>query len=180
MSNIPKEIETILVHKDGRFYTEELASLCQLSKTDRKIIPISIIRYAVPRIFSRGYTGEGFQLKSGTFLCLSDHDFIIVTTPTTRWKPEMLGWPSPIIIKIHEEDIGEELGSSTKLKILYQIYALTKMHVGSQRPTRVPISIHYSNMIARFLRKVGDPSPDYLPYFVRPTAGRRYVPRWYI
>ena len=180
MANIPKEIETILVHKDGRFYTEELASLRQLSKTDRKIIPISIIRYAVPRIFNRGYTGQGFQLKSGTFLPLSDHDFIMATTPTTRWEPKMLGWPSPIIIKIHEEDIGEELRSSMKLKILYQIYALTKMHAGSQRPTRVPISIHYSNMIARFLRKVGDPSPDYLPYFVRPTAARRYVPRWYI
>ena len=180
MSRIPKGIETILIHKDGRFYSEELTSLRQISRTDRRIIPISIIRSSVPRIFNRDYTGTGFQLKSGTFLSLSDHDFIMATTPTTHWKPEMMGWPSPILIRIHEEEMGEKLESSMKLKILCQIYALTKMHTGSQRSTRLPISIHYSNMIARFLRKVGDPSPDYLPYFVRPTAGRRFAPRWYI
>lgn len=180
MSNIPKEIDTIIVHKDGKFSSDELSSLKKLEGTNQQIIPISIIRNSVPRIFNRNYNGTGFQLKSGTFLALSDQDFIMTTTPTTRWKPELRGWPSPILIKIHSKKNEKKLDGTTKLKLLYQIYALTKMQIGSQLPIRLPISIHYSNMIARFLRKVGDPSPDYLPYFVRPTEKKKHIPRWYI
>jgi hypothetical protein len=178
------DVDTLIIHKDGAFYPEELKHLkaitSQSTSSLKRVIPISIIGSAVPRMYNPSYQGEGFQLRAGTFLSLTPSDFVMTTTPTMRWKPEILGWPCPMLIRIHDKEMECPLASKDKLKLLNQIFALTKMHTGAQRSTRAPVSIHYSNMIARFLRMVGDPAPDYIEYFVRSVTEGHPVPRWYL
>jgi len=174
--NLPRNISTLIVHKDGYFYPSELESLEHKAKDfGLEIIPVSVRTNEIPRVSNPQYFGPGIGLKAGTVLPLSDNDFLMVTTPTTRWEPEKLGWPNPILITFH----GNQ-DSQLKVKTLYHMYALTKMQTGSQRAIRAPISIHFSNMITEFLRKVGDPTPTYLKYFVEKNPQGKYLPRWFL
>ena len=174
--NLPHDIATLIVHKDGYFYPSELDSLKEKARDfGIEVIPVSVRKSEIPRVSNPQYFGPGVGLKAGTVLPLSDTDFLMVTTPIGRWEAEKLGWPNPILITFHNlQDL------QPKLKILYHIYALTKMQTGSQRAIRLPISIHFSNMITRFLRKVGDPTPIYLKYFVERNPQGKYLPRWFL
>ena len=177
LSQIAADIDNVVIHKDGPFYPSELDAIEKLFDGKKKVFPISIIRNEVPRIFNPRFAGAGFELKNGTFLELGENEYVISTTPIASWTPERLGWPCPILVRFHGKHVGSD--PLTKRKLLFQIYALTKMQVGSQRATRVPISVHYSNMIARFIRKVGDPTPAYLRFFVRRLPDQRFIPKWY-
>jgi len=179
------EVSNLIIHKDGSFSGQELQQVKRLAAsgtptTLKKVIPISIVKSDVPRIFRPDYGGAGFELRGGTFLCLSPVEFVLATTPTYNWVEEKRGWPCPIWIQIHDREMGHSLAMSEKFKLLYQIFALTKMHTGSQLPTKSPVSIHYSNMVARFLRKVGESAPDFLDKLIEPRPERRFVPRWYL
>jgi len=173
---IPKGISTLIIHKDGFFTQEELSSLDNLSrKYGIETMPISIRTSSVPRVSNPRYLGSELGLKAGTVLPLSESDFLMMTTPFSAWNPERLGWPNPILITLHGSyDVQK------KLQLLYHIFALTKMQTGSQRAVRLPISIHFANMIGRFLRRVGDPTPTYLKYFVQAREGGKYLPRWFL
>ena len=174
--SLPDEVSTLFVHKDGYFYPSELKSLRQKGKDyGIEVNAVSLRTNYVPRVFNPQYFGPGIGLKSGTVLPLSDDDFLMVTTATGRWDPEKMGWPNPVLITIH--DVNDK---QLKLKILYHIYALTKIHTGSQRAIRTPISIHFSNMIMSFLRKVGDPAPTYIRHFVEKNPQGKYLPRWFL
>ena len=173
---LPSEITTLIVHKDGYFSNFELESLRdKATKFSICVIPISIRRNEIPRVSNPRYFESEIGLEAGTTLPLSKKDFLMMTTPTGRWDAEKLGWPNPILVTFHDEN----LQSDQKMKLLYQIFALTKMQTASQRAIRDPISIHFSNMITRFLRKVGDPTPTYLQYFVKSSKGN-YLPRWFL
>jgi hypothetical protein len=175
LSEIPDSVKNVVIHKDGPLYEDEVAAIEKLFEGKKKVYPISIIRSEVPRVFNPRHKGTGFELKAGTFLALSENDYILITTPISAWKPDRQGWPCPILIRFHGMGVDDE----TKRKLLFQIYALTKMQVGSQRPTRLPVSIHYSNMIARFIRKAGDPTPSYLRFFVGKFTEDEFIPKWY-
>lgn len=178
LSQIPEGIDNVVIHKDGPFYPIELAAMQSLFKGRKKVFPISIIRNEVPRVFNPRYRGAGFELKAGTFLALSKNKYILTTTPIANWISERLGWPCPILTVFHGKDAKNN--PEIQRKLLFQIYALTKMQTGSQRATRVPISIHYSNMIARFIRKVGEPTPIYLRFFVKKLPDQKFIPKWYV
>ncbi len=162
------------MHKDGYLNNIELQSLQDRAKEfSINVIPISIRTTEVPRVFNPRYFASEIGLTAGTTLPLSSKDFIMITTPTGRWDAEKLGWPNPLLITFHDNQ------PDITMKALYQIYALTKMQTASQRAIRDPISIHFSNMITKFLRKVGDPTPTYLQYFVNSSSGK-YLPRWFL
>jgi len=173
---IPTDTTTVIVHKGGWFTTKELSSLDNLSsKYGVETIPISIRTSAIPRVANPYYFGSELGLKAGTVLPLSRNDFLMMTTPFRKWDPNILGWPNPILITLHGTyDVQK------KLRLLYHIFALTKMQTGSQRAVRLPVSTHFSNMISRFLRKVGDPNPVYLKYFVQTKSGGKNLPRWFL
>ncbi len=178
------DVSTLIVHKDGKFSSDELAQLKKHlsgrpNRTLKRIIPISIVKSEVPRVFRPDYTGEGFELKAGTFLSLSSKEYILVTTPTAGWTEKSRGWPCPLWIQMHDREVGNEINPSERFKLLYQIFALTKMHTGSLVPTKSPVSIHYSNMVAQFLRRVGETHPDFLDKFIQPLPGRKFLSKWY-
>jgi hypothetical protein len=175
LSHISSDVENIVIHKDGPFFPVELENIVKLFGR-KKVFPISIIRNEVPRIFNPKHKGAGFELDAGSFIALSKSDYVMTTTPIFNWRPERNGWPCPILVRFHGKDIEND--PLTQRKLLFQIYALTKMQIGSQRATRVPISIHYSNMIERFIRKVGEPTTPYLRFFVT-SPDQRFISKWY-
>jgi hypothetical protein len=177
MKYIPSDISTLIVHKDGYFTRSELEAIKGLgSRHGVGILPISIRTGNVPRVFNPNFFGTDIGVRAGTVLPLSEQDFLLVTTPIRQWDPERLGWPNPILVTLHEPIIDPVL----KTKLLYHIFALTKMQTGSQRPVRTPVSIHFSNMILKFIRKVGEPTPTYLKHFVRRRDDGKYLARWFV
>ena len=173
---IPSDINTVIIHKDGYLTNSELVYLEEASqRRGIETIPISFRTTTVPRVSNPQYLESDVGLKAGTVLPLSGNDYLMMTTPISRWVPERLGWPNPILITFHKAHEVQK-----KLRLLYHIFALTKMQTGSQRPVRLPVSIHFSNMIASFLRKVGDPTPKYLKWFVQTRLGGKYLPRWFL
>lgn len=177
LSRVPSGISSVVVHKEGMLYPDEIRALQVLTSNGLRIIPISIISSQVPRIFNPTYSGTGFQLRAGTFLHLSEDDILITTTPVYNWDYQRSGWPCPILIHFHEE--VSKLTPEEKIYLINQVYALTKLQTGSQRATREPISLHYSNMIMRFIKKVGDAFPEYLHYFSPSDPNQKFIPKWY-
>lgn len=174
---ISTDISTLIIHKDGFFSKGELASLEALSKKySLETIPISIRTNYIPRVANPHYFGSELGLKAGTVLPLSENDFLMMTTPFSKWDSSRLGWPNPILITLH----GSGYDTQKKLKLLYHIFALTKMQTGSQRAVRLPVSTHFANMVSSFLRKVGDPNPTYLKYFVHTESRGKNLPRWFL
>jgi hypothetical protein len=175
---IPREVSHLIIHKDGPFNRTELEAIDSLSRSRGiEAIPISIRTGFVPRVSNPKFLSSGVGFKAGTTLQLSRIDYLMVTTPFSGWDPEELGWPNPILVTIHKADAYD----TTKIiQLLYHVFGLTKMQTGSQRATRTPVSIHFANMIGRFLRRVGEPNPAYLKFFVKPRKGGKYLPRWFI
>jgi hypothetical protein len=179
ISEIDGDVKNIIIHKDGDFHQKEIQDLKNLSERGRRIIPISIVSGFVPRLFS---SFRKFNLPPvGAVFVLSDDDFLFSTTLTPpSYVPEHKGWPNPILVHFNEEALQPKLKSEEKMQLLYQIWSFTRANVHSQIPLRKPLSVHYSNRIAKFLVKAGDRSPSYFKNF----KGRRnrlgYNPRIFL
>ena len=175
MSQIPEEFSKIIIHKDGPFYPNELEDLKELTRDDRAIVPISITSTGVPRLFSSNL-GNKFLPRPGLVFPLSSNEFLMSTTlVTSRYLPEERGWPNPILIRIHET--SKRLPTAEKLRMLYQIWSLTRLTLGSQLPFRQPLTIHYSNQMTVFLRKAGKVEPTYFKNLSGKRNRHGYLPR---
>jgi hypothetical protein len=169
-----------IIHKDGQFYSDEIVDVKKIQRRDRKVIPVSIVSNSSPRLFS-SLASWNYIPRMGTVAKLSDVDFLMANPLVTqKYSPQSRGWPNTILITIHEEALEGKLSSVEKLQILYQIWALTRVHVGSQLPTRKPISTHYSDSMATFLRKVGNPRPGYFSNFGNRRNRHGYIPRIFL
>jgi hypothetical protein len=177
IGDIPSRYSRIIIHKDGLFSHEELLDIDKLQAEDRIIIPVSIVSGSNPRIRT-SIVKASFLPKPGLVFKLSENDFLMSTTlVTSSYVPEERGWPNPIWIHIHDEVLAQKLTKIEKLKILYQIWCFTRLHLGSEIPTRKPISIHYSNQMTEFLRKSGDSKPAYFRLFGGRKNRLGYIPR---
>ncbi len=176
LGEIPSRYTTVIIHKDGAFHNEELRDIRSLQSRQRIVVPISIVTGNVPR-FITSITKLNLMPRPGLVLRLSARDFLMSTTlVTSHTDPRERGWPNPIWVHIHDEVLSRQLPEHEKLQLLYQVWAFTRLHLGSENPIRRPISIHYSNQMNEFLRKAGDPEPSYLKAFTeRNRFG--YVPR---
>jgi hypothetical protein len=181
INDLPTEYNTVIIHKDGPFYPDEIADLKEIQQKQRSIIPVSIVSSHSPRLFSSVVTWNKVP-RTGTVMKLSGVDFLMVNSLVTqRYSPASRGWPNTILVTIHEEALGErKLTASEKRQILFQIWALTRVHLGSQLPTRKPISIHYSDSLATFLRKAGNIAPEYFSNFGTVRNRHGYVARIFL
>lgn len=180
IEELSSNYSNFIIHKDGRFYPDELADIKKIQRPGRLVIPVSIISSLSPRLFS-SLASWNYIPRMGTVTKLSNVDFLIATPLITRgYKSRFRGWPNTILVTIHEEALETKLSSVQKMQILYQIWALTRVHMGSQLPTRRPISIHYSNSMATFLRKVGNPQPEYFKNFGRKRNRHGYIPKIFL
>jgi len=180
IDELSDSFSNFVIHKDGRFYSEEITDIKKLQRRDRIVVPVSIVSNLSPRLFS-SVASWNYIPRMGTVAKLSNVDFLMANPLVTqRYAPQSRGWPNTVLITIHEEALEAKLSSIEKLQILYQIWALTRVHVGSQLPTRKPISIHYSDSMATFLRKVGNPRPEYFSNFGNRRNRHGYIPRIFL
>lgn len=173
---VPDGTKYVVVHKDGSFYSEELDDLKKLGGTQRKIIPVSINTVYVPRLTST-LLSQKFLPLPGQVVPLSSNEFLLCTTDVG--DPGTRGWPNPLLVRIHEI-LEDPLTSDLKWKVVYQIWALTRSHPASMIPTRRPLSIHYSNKMANFIRKAKDAEPSYFGKFTGRKNRFGYHPRPFI
>jgi len=179
-NDIPKTYKNVLVHKDGPYHKKELDDLKQLQNDNRQFIPVSITTGNIPRLFQSIDRPE-LRAPVGLVFPLSHNDFLMATTLyTPSMRPEKVGWPNPIQIKIHDEILPKRFSINEKSRILYQIWVLTRTYLGTQIPTRRPLSIHYSNKMAEFLRKVGEREPEYFRKFKNKRNKHNYMPRMFL
>lgn len=161
---IPSNLKNVVIHKDGPFKESELQDLESFALNGMRIIPISIVRHQTPR-FTIGEEAP----RAGFVVKMSNNDFIMTTTMVGRSRIEAFGWPRPIWIRFHDHEINQEqpLNDKERLKVLFQIFCMTKLHAGALKPTRLPISIHYPNMISKLLKKMSDPDAEFLDEFIK-------------
>lgn len=162
IDQVPDGREHIIIHKDGMFSQSELEDIRKLKKSGTKIVPVSIVTSNVPRL-STSIQINRYLPKAGMIVPLSNNEFILSTTLVpTDYDPMSKGWPNPLQVKI---DVEDALDPKLRKQILFQIWALTRSHPASSIPTRRPMSIHYSNKMAKFVRKARDPEPSYFKEF---------------
>jgi len=174
LKHVNNDVNRIIIHKDGKFTEEELQSIHEISN-DREIIPISITHWGSIRMHNSQFIGVGSEVARGTYIKLDDMYYQLCNTTIHKWNPEAWGWPVPLTIQFHYEYDNVE-----KIKFLHHIFSLTKMHFGSQRPTRSPTSIHYSNLVSRFLRKLGDEAPSFHEGFKDIYNKYNRMPLWFL
>ncbi len=174
-NKIPNDVQRVIIHKDGPFKDNELKVLESFNTADRKVIPISITQSNALRMHNASHIGVGNEIQRGVFLKLDNRNFELATTTIQSWDATNWGWPHPIHVRIHANQEYVQ-----NLKLLYHIFALTKMHFGSQRPTRAPISIHYANMVSTFLRALGDEAPSFHQSFEKVFNEKGRMPLWFL
>lgn len=162
---VPDTADVIVIHKDGMFTSSELTDIGQLRRQGTRVQPVSIVTSAIPRIITSDESKK-YLPKAGEVIPISNSEFLLSTTQLTLdYDPSSRGWPNPLSIKIHDLESQEPTTAELKWKILYQIWCLTRAHPATIIPTRRPISIHYSNKMARFLRKSRRVQPEYFRKF---------------
>ncbi len=172
---IDDDIENIIIHKDGPFRDIELAVLSGFNKPNRRIIPISITQSNPLRMHNALHIGIGKEIQRGAFLKLDKNNYELATTTIQSWEAANWGWPRPLHVQFHES-----LTNAETLKLMYHIFGLTKMHFGSQRPTRSPVSIHYANMMSTFLRALDDETPSFHQSFAKVFKEKGRMPLWFL
>jgi hypothetical protein len=172
---ISNDVENIIIHKDGPFRENELRVLEGFNKPHRRVIPISITQSNPLRMHNALHIGIGKEIQRGAFLKLDADNYEVATTTIQSWEAANWGWPRPIHIQFHES-----MSNTESIKLLYHIFGLTKMHFGSQRPTRLPVSIHYANLVSRFLRALGDEAPSFHQSFAKVFDEKGRMPLWFL
>ena len=164
---------TVTVQKNGRFTEDELFSLeYWLDSKGLEGSALSITRSLSPRNY-RVWRGKCVVPKHGTALRISKDRFIMNTSGYPVIKdPTRKGWPRTVMIRFHK--MGRYVPNYPLL--LSQIYSFTQIHTGSILPTRLPISLHFPNLIGRVLRATHTTLPDFL-FSMRTKEG--LVPRWF-
>ena len=176
---IPDDSFSIIIHKDGPFHKQELNDLKSLRKKGLKIYPVSIITNNVPRITTT-LQSSYYLPKPGMCVPLSSNEFLLSTTLIqNEYNPVNRGWPNPLNIRIHQIE-DEEIKTPLKSRILNQIWTLTRCDPVSQIPTRRPMSIHYSNKIAKFIRKAKKAKPLYFKKFANQKNRFGWYPKPFI
>ncbi|MHA1790804.1 MAG: hypothetical protein ACTSXT_16425 [Candidatus Helarchaeota archaeon] len=175
IDSISENHSNVIIHKDGPFFPSELKDLENIS-TDKKIIPISIITNSVPRLFSN-LAEISFTAPHGTVFELSNQDYLVASSLfTSRRVPEKFGWPNPLHVRFYSKDITEKV----RIKLLYQIWVMTRLYLNSKIPTRRPLSVHYANKISEFLTKNGRADLPFLNKFMNYRNRHDLIPRLFL
>jgi hypothetical protein len=127
-----RDIEKVLIHRDGRFPQDEIRVLKEMGeKLKKKFYLVEVIKSGAPRIYSE---------KKGTWVKINENEAYLLTTSRTQ------GTPIPIIVRLPEiyEDFSIE-------DAVISITSMTLLHWGSIKPPRLPVTTHYADKIGQFL-----------------------------
>ena len=133
----------VIVHRDGKFVGDELNDIMQWGEViGAKFLPIEITKSGVARMYN-DQNNQILQIPQGSVFKLSEKEAYLASIPLPGKKAFSTSQPIRIA----------NFSSLSMDDALYSVTALTLLHYGSTRATRLPVSIHASDKIAGFLRR---------------------------
>jgi hypothetical protein len=126
----------VVVHRDGLFRGEEAAALGEWARAIGATFHlVEVIKTGTPRLYEAA-GGLVHQPAKGTALRLSEGEaFLVSSLPPFRTVT-----PNPLHLRASAGFPIE--------RAIHSVLALTLLHLGSLRPPRLPVTIHYSDEIA--------------------------------
>lgn len=139
----------ILVHRDGPFQGDEAETLEALGEEiGASFYLVEILKQGAPRLYEI-LDGNVEQISKGSYLRASDRDAFVASTP----PPFDKSTAQPLQVQVRGGNLPVE-------RAAHSVLAFTLMHYGSVRPPRLPVTIHYSDKIAKLLMKgIHPPAP---------------------
>ena len=126
----------VVIHRDGLFRGEEAAALQEWARDlGATFHLVEVIKTGAPRLYESA-NKRAYQPVKGTAFRLSAREAFLVST----LPPFQNATPNPL-----------HLRTSTSFPIehaIHSVLALTLLHLGSLKPPRLPVTIHYSDEIA--------------------------------
>jgi len=131
----------VVIHRDGPWRGDEKQILYDWARELKATFHlVEVIKSGAPRLYSFGaFDSEPRdvgQPAKGSTLKLNSHEAIIASTP----PPSDNATTQPLRVRS-----GPTLPIE---KALHSVMALTLLHYGSVRETRLPVTVHYSDKIA--------------------------------
>lgn len=146
---------------------EQTVEFAFLTVTDDH--PFALADKDQPGLYGRG---QGrYAPARGTVVQVDTFQRLLVTRGPAQIKAGRTGVPAPLLIKLHEQSSHRDLQALSE-----QVLRFTSMTWRSTRPARVPVTILYSQEIAKLLvrlRAVDSWSPAVL-------RGRLKASRWFL
>lgn len=148
-----------IVHRDGRYVGDELQNIWDWGKQiGAEFLPIEVTKSGVPR-FYKEIDGVIYQADKGTAFSAGDNSVFVVSSPPPAGQKGAFSTSVPLQVTNFSNLSLEDA--------VHSVLALTLLHYGSVRSTRLPVSTHASDKIAGFLSRN-----------IRPDVTRGDVPFW--
>jgi hypothetical protein len=147
----------ILVHRDGPFRGSEADTLNALGEEIRASFSlVEVLKQGASRLYEY-QNGDIEQISKGVFLKLSDEAAYVASSP----PPFDRSTSQPLQVRVKDGALSIE-------EAIHSVLSFTLMHYGSVRPPRLPVTLHYSDNIAKLLMDgIHPPQPEgHKPYWL--------------
>ena len=140
----------ILVHRDGPFRGPEADTLNALGKEiGASFSLVEVVKQGASRLYEYK-DGNVEQISKGVFLKLSDEAAYVASSP----PPFDQSTSQPLQVRVKDGDLSIE-------EAIHSVLSFTLMHYGSVQPPRLPVTLHYSDNIAKLLMDgIQPPQPE--------------------
>jgi Piwi domain len=139
--------KSVIIHRDGKFVGEELNNILEWGEQIKaEFLPIEVVKSGVAR-FYKDNDGTIDQADKGTIFILNENSAYLVSSPPPKGKTGYFSTSRPLQINNYSR--------LTLNEAIHSVLALTLLHYGSVRSTRLPVSTHASDKIAGFLKNIG-------------------------
>jgi hypothetical protein len=125
-----------VIHRDGRFVGSEREDFYAWAKDIKATFYlVEVVKSHVPRMYKREVGAISRPDKGTVFIVNEQEAFVVSSLP-----PSKNSTPRPLHIRTD--------GQLSIRDAVHSILALTHLHIGSMAMPRLPITIHYSDIIA--------------------------------
>lgn len=127
----------VIIHRDGPFRGEEKQALKGWAqKIGAEFYPVEIIKRGTPRLYAIQRTKIQQPSKGDAFRLSGTEAFLVSSLP-----PFSNATPQPLRVRTEAPLTIEQA--------IHSILSCTLLHYGSLKPPKLPVTIHYSDRIAR-------------------------------
>ena len=101
---------------------------------------------------------------SGTTIRIDHNQYLLFNNaryPNSKWYSDTEGYPFPIKIKISSPDESALEDMDVITQLLTQVYQFSRLYWKSLRQQNVPITIKYSEMVAKLAPRFEAPIPEH-------------------
>ena len=164
----------VVLHKNGRVHESEALGFLQAfsrsiqdgsrSLSTARFALVSIYKNHNLRMYGPDYPDSKWPMRNtvtrGSVYILNENTALVATTGKTSYSYPGIGTPRPILVErfVPSAETLRSTGFSASQmysieEICEQVLALTKLHWGTTRNIRLPVTSEYAQRIARFVAR---------------------------